>query len=68
MREYVEHFNNLVRRMFGDEARFDGAIGTERRPGEIRIVCRGRVLGRGPTFKAALQDAQRTAAKENTAV
>jgi hypothetical protein len=38
MREYVEQFNNLVHRIFGDEARFDGAIGTEQRPGEIRIA------------------------------
>lgn len=59
-----EVFDAMLKRIFGPEARLSGSVGTRKRPGVIRIVVGRRVLGTGPTFEAALQDAQRQVAKD----
>ena len=67
MDRHNEVFGGMVQRVFGPDARLAGSIGTVKRPGELRIVVGRRVLGTGPTFAAALQDAQRQVRKEHTA-
>lgn len=59
-----EALDDHVKRVFGAAAVLGGSIGSERQPGEIRIVLDRRTIGCGPTFRMALQAAQRTAARE----
>lgn len=59
-----EVFDAMLKRIFGPEARLSGSLGTCKRRGVIRIVVGRRVLGIGPTFEAALQDAQRQVTKD----
>jgi len=46
----------MVRRLFGPSVRLDGSIGSQKAPGELRIVLDGRTLGEGRSFGQALQD------------
>lgn len=64
-----EPFDAIVKRVFGPEARLTGSVGTGKGPGHVRILVDrvllpSRVLGIGPTFEAALQDAQRQVTKD----
>jgi hypothetical protein len=42
-------------RLFGPSARLTGTAGSAKGPGEVRIVVDGRTLGRGQTFRQALE-------------
>ena len=52
-----------VRQLFGNDATITGRLGSDRIPGELRIVVSGLPMGVGRTFAAALGDAQRRASR-----
>jgi hypothetical protein len=62
MDRHIRTFDQHAKRVFGPSATVAGSIGSERGPGEIRILLDDRIIGTGPTFEAALQAAQRKAA------
>lgn len=64
MDRHNETFDHHIKRVFGPAAELAGSIGSERKPGAIRIVLDDRTIGSGPSFETALQAAQRTAARE----
>lgn len=68
MPRYDDTLEATIKRIFGPAARLTGTVGTMKRPGEIRIILDRRMLGIGPTFAMALQDAQRQVRKEHLAV
>jgi hypothetical protein len=51
--------NQVTKRLFGQDARLCGSIGSARGPGHIEIRANGRTLGTGRTFEQALQDTSR---------
>lgn len=57
-----ERYEAMVQRTFGPGAELAGSMGTPAEPGAAEIRLDGRVIGTGPTFEAALQQAQTTAA------
>ena len=61
-------FDDHVKRIFGPDAAFTGESGTSERLGSAEIRVNGRLIGRGPNFQLALQNAQRTAAGQLQAV
>ncbi len=57
-----ERFEAIVQRTFGPTAALTGSMGTPDEPGDVQIILDGRPIGTGPTFEAALQQAQTAAA------
>ena len=49
--------DQMVRRLFGPSVRLDGSIGSQKAPGELRIVLDGRTIASGESFATALQAA-----------
>jgi hypothetical protein len=56
MDEALYRGQQAVARLFGPHAILGGELGTPKRPGELRIVVDGRLLGRGGNFEQALAD------------
>lgn len=56
MDEALYRQRQAVARLFGGAATISGSIGSQKAPGELRIVLDGRTLGEGRSFGQALQD------------
>ena|GEM_PF-6668734 len=57
MDEALYRQRQAVARLFGGAATISGSIGSQKAPGELRIVLDGRTIASGESFATALQAA-----------
>jgi len=61
MDKHTERLDAVVKRFWGPDARLSGAAAKDRQPGRFDIQLGKNIVGTGPTFQAAINQARRSA-------